>query len=397
MNLRISVAELRQRRAKVLREVEGRGMGAMVLFNSTSVFYLTGFSLIPTERPACLVLYDGGKTFAFVPHLEIEHVQETADVDEIVTYPEYPGETHPMKLLAGALTDKGLGGRPLAADGRGYASPWGYDGPSLEEVMPGTKVTTFPKLVEGHRMIKSPQEIALIRESARWGNLAHAYLQRYTKAGRCETLVEAQASLEATEAMNAALGPGFEPRGGFGRTGALAGFRSQIGPNSALPHAITKNLTFRRGDVVGTGAWSVVWGYGSELERTMFVEEASAQHRQYFDHMVGLQDTALGAIRPGIPCSEVDRQVLAYYDRHGLRHTWRHHVGHGLGLLAHEAPFLDLGDQTIIQPGMVFSVEPGIYVPGLGGYRHSDTVVVTGDGIDRLTYYPRDLESLICR
>lgn len=397
LNLRISVEEMRQRRGRVLREVWDRGLETMVLFNSTSIFYLTGFPFIPTERPACLVLYGGGKSFIFVPHLEIEHGQEAADVDEVLTYPEYPGETHPMVLLAGLMADKSLTGKPLAADARGYSSPWGYDGPTLEEVMPGTEVSVFPKLVERLRMIKSVQEIALIKESARWGNLAHALLQKYTKAGLPETAVEARAGFEATEAMNATLGPTFEPRGGLFRSGAGAGFRSQIGPHSALPHAITKNLTFRRGDVLGTGAGSVVWGYNSELERTMFVEEVSDDHRRFFHHMVNLQDIAFDAIKPGIPCSEVDRAVLEYYDREGLRQYWRHHVGHNLGLLGHEAPFLDIGDKTVIEPGMVFSVEPGIYVPGLGGYRHSDTVVVTGTGIDMITYYPRDLESLICR
>jgi len=73
---------------------------------------------------------------------------------------------------------------------------------------------------------------------------------------------------------------------------------------------------------------------------------------------------------------------------------WRHHTGHSLGYGMHEAPFLDVGDQTAIEPGMVFSIEPGIYIPGLGGFRHSDTVLVTHDGIEILTSYPRDLDAL---
>ena len=73
---------------------------------------------------------------------------------------------------------------------------------------------------------------------------------------------------------------------------------------------------------------------------------------------------------------------------------WKHHVGHAIGLRYHEAPFLDIGDDTIMKPGMVFTVEPGLYHPDLGGFRHSDTVVITDDGIEILTYYPRDLYSL---
>ena len=79
----------------------------------------------------------------------------------------------------------------------------------------------------------------------------------------------------------------------------------------------------------------------------------------------------------------------------GVADLQRHHTGHGLGLEGHEAPFIDLGDERVIREGMVFSVEPGLYVPGLAGFRHSDTVVVTAGGVERLTYYPRDLDNLV--
>jgi Xaa-Pro aminopeptidase len=120
----------------------------------------------------------------------------------------------------------------------------------------------------------------------------------------------------------------------------------------------------------------------------------SDEQKRLFEHMKALQETAFAAIRPGVPCSEVDRSVRAYYDAHDLMPLWKHHSGHAVGLRYHEGPFLDVGDNTIIQPGMVFTVEPGLYAPTLGGFRHSDTVVVTADGIEMLTYYPRDLASL---
>ncbi len=392
--LRISPDELRARQRRVLDVIGGKDLQAMVLFNATSIFYLTGFAFIPTERPMCMVLHGGGKSLLFVPRLEAEHGKETAEVDDVMSYPEYPGETHPMKVLAGILRDLGLAGKPVAADAPGYASGWGYRGPRLEEILPGTTVTLMPKLVEEHRVIKSPQEIALIRESCRWGNLAHALLQEYSKAGITETEISARASQEATAAMIKTLGAGFEPRGG---RGASAGFRGQIGPNSALPHAITKNLVLRTGDVLVTGAGATVWGYNSELERTMFVGEVSAEQRKFFDWMMRLQDVAFENIKPGRPCAEVDVAVRKVYDELNLWPYWRHHIGHALGILGHEAPFFDLGDDTLIQPGMVFSVEPGLYVDGLGGFRHSDTLVVTETGIEMLTYYPRDLDSMVCR
>ena len=83
-----------------------------------------------------------------------------------------------------------------------------------------------------------------------------------------------------------------------------------------------------------------------------------------------------------------------YFEEHGILDTWSQHTGHAIGLRNHEAPFLDVGDETVVEPGMVFTIEPGVYVAGLGGFRHSDTVVVRADGIEILTDYPSDIESL---
>ena len=110
--------------------------------------------------------------------------------------------------------------------------------------------------------------------------------------------------------------------------------------------------------------------------------------------MLSLQELAFKSILPGRRCSDVDRAVRDYYEEHDLQKYWKHHTGHAIGLRYHEGPFLEIGDETEIKPGMVFTVEPGLYVPNLGGFRHSDSVLVTETGIEILTYYPRDLTSL---
>lgn len=401
--LEITRQELLDRQERVRAHLGESQLAGMVFFNGTSVFYLTGFAFIPTERPLALVLPVEGRSVMFVPRLEREHVRVMgASVDEVVDYPEYPGEKHPMRYLGELLAELGLGARPYAADAPGYGSSWGYSGPKLEEVLDdkaggkgkgGAAPVLLPKLVEGLRTRKSPAELRLVRESARWGDLAHALLQKYSVPGARETEISARASMEATAAMVGTLGPSFDPRGG---EGAGAGYRGQIGPHSANPHSITRNAVLREGDVLVSGAGATVWGYGSELERTMFVGKPSPEQKRFFDHMLAIQDVAFGAIRPGRPCAEVDRAVRAYYEKNQLWPYWRHHVGHALGILGHEAPFFDIGDATVIEPGMVFSVEPGLYVEGLGGFRHSDTVAVTDDGIEMVTYYPRDLDSLVC-
>jgi Xaa-Pro dipeptidase len=256
------------------------------------------------------------------------------------------------------------------------------------------RFTSIAGWIEDLMALKSPAELALVRESVKWGNLAHRLLQRYTAPGETETEVSMRAGDEATLALMDALGPRYRAQSPYG-SGASAGYRGQIGRNAAIPHALANNITFQPGDVLVTGAGCPMWGYNSELERTMFVGEPSAPAAEMFAHMLALQETAFGAMRPGARCSDVDRAVRGYYEEHDLMPYWKHHTGHAVGLRYHEGPFLDVGDDTILQPGMIFTVEPGLYAPELGGFRHSDTVAITPDGIEMMTYYPRDLESLI--
>jgi Xaa-Pro aminopeptidase len=389
--MKIQEAEYRDRTAGLAEHLLESGLTGVVLFDPAYVLYYVGFAFVPTERPMAFLLTAEGEGGMLVPRLEREHAQANALVQHVADYPEYPSERHPMESLRELLGKMSLDGR-LGADHDGY--PWvlGYRGPSLTDLTGSTpeKVTAF---VEDQMAIKSPAEVALIRESAKWGNLAHVLLQRYTRPGLTEVEVSQRASNEATLAMLDAIGPIYRAQNAFFE-GASAGYRGQIGRNAAIPHSLTANITFQAGDVLVTGASAPVWGYLSELERTMVIGPPSAEQREMFEHMVALQDIAFGAIKPGSRCSDVDRAVRAYYDEHGLWDYWKHHVGHCIGLRYHEGPFLDIGDETEISPGMVFTVEPGLYVDRLGGFRHSDTVVVTEDGIDFLTYYPRDLDSL---
>ena len=362
------------------------------LFDPYYVLYYAGFAFVPTERPIAFVLGADGTRALVVPRLEVEHAASSSTLDRVDHYLEYPGDPRAEDVLAKTLVDLGLSGT-IGADQDGY--PWilGYRGPTLSELS-GASVVRVGDAIEARMAIKSDAEIALIRESVRWGNLAHRLLQRYTRVGVTETEVSQRASDEATFAMLDAIGEIYRAQS-FVSTGAHAGYRGQIGRNSAIPHALAGNLVFERGDVLVTGASAPVWGYLSELERTMFVGEPTPEQARMFGHMVALQDLALAAIRPGRACSEVDGDVRAYYEEHDLGAYWRHHTGHAIGLRYHEGPFLDSGDHTEIRPGMVFTVEPGLYSPELGGFRHSDTVLVTEDGIELLTYYPRNLASLI--
>ena len=391
MTLAITQSEHEDRLAVLAEHLLERGLTGAVLFDPYYVLYYAGFAFAPTERPIAFVLSADGKGGMLVPRLEREHAQANSSVDHVADYPEYPSETHPMESMRNLLDEMRVTGS-FGADQDGY--PWvlGYRGPSLTELT-GTTPQRITEFVEDQMAVKSPAEIELIRESSKWGNLAHVLLQRYTRAGLTESEVSRRASTEATLAMLDAIGPIYRGQSLL-FDGAGAGYRGQIGRNGAIPHALANNIVFQEGDVLVTGASAPVWGYLSELERTMVIGAPSPEQQRMFDHMIALQDTAFEAIKPGARCSAVDRAVRAYYDEHDLWEYWKHHVGHCIGLRYHEGPFLDIGDDTEIKPGMVFTVEPGLYAAGLGGFRHSDTVAVTEDGIEFLTYYPRDLDSL---
>ena len=126
----------------------------------------------------------------------------------------------------------------------------------------------------------------------------------------------------------------------------------------------------------------------------MIVGSPTAKHERYFGTMLKAQEAAFSAMKPGNKISEVDKATIDVFKKAGLMSLTRHHSGHGLGLETHEPPWLDIGNEQPLQTGMILSCEPGIYEVGFAGFRHSDTVLVTEDEAQLLTYYQRDLNSL---
>ena len=394
-SIRIAMTEFDGRCQRLGQIIKSENLAGAILFESVNILYFSGFAFIPTERPIVFALSATGEQAMFVPRLETNHVQAETQVDRVADYLEYPGQPHPMHLFREMLIDMGMiqaNGR-LGADMDGYPWIFGYEGPTLTQLT-GMTFVNLQGAINRLQAIKSEAERQLIRESCKWGHLAHVLLQRYTAVNETETEVSLRASQEATLAMMDTIGPIYRSQSMAGN-GPSAGYRGQIGRNAAIPHALANNITFQPGDVLVTGAGCPMWGYNSELERTMFVGEPTQAQQKMFHHAKVAQEIAFEAMKPGRPCSEVDTAVRAYYEKHHLQPYWKHHTGHAIGLRYHEGPYLDTGDHTIMEEGMIFTVEPGFYDPNLGGFRHSDTVAVTADGIERLTYYPRDWQSLV--
>ena len=387
----IPASELQERRERLLDCVRRDGLSGYVLFGSDYIQYFTGFWFLSNERPVIYAESVGGESAVFVPEFEVERTRAETAFARIESYPEYPGIEHPMSIFARVLADLGIRDA-IGADQDGYPGILGYKGPALSAVA-GASVSPLGDIIEDMMARKSESEIALIRESGRWCAHAHRLLQEYSRPGKTEAEASLRASQETTLAMLEALGESYG--GGLSSSsGASAGYRGQIGLRSSWAHAIAHNIEFRAGDVLVTETSAPIWGYNAELERAMIIGHPTDEMRRLFDHAVAAQQVAFDAIRPGDTCADVDGAVMRYFEQNDLLRYWRQHTGHAIGLRNHEAPFLDVGDHTTLEPGMVFTIEPGLYDQAIGGFRHSDTVVVTEDGVDVLTDYPSDIESL---
>lgn len=391
--LRISWKEYGNRIAKLRAHMEEEKFDAYLITSGVSIFYFSHFYHMVTERPAALLVEPDGKPVFLGPLLEADHLKlQTPLIGDCYTYLDYPGEKYPMNRFADWLGELGYGKVRIGTDNRaGAGGTMGYVGPKLSDLMKDAELVADGQYMWDIKLVKSQEEIDLIKESCKWGNLAHTYLQEYTRPGLYDMEVRLLATLEATSAMRKTLGSEYQSIKG---RAVSAGFRGQVGWKSAIPHSIDFNRPIKDGDVLVTGAGADIGGYGSELERTMIVGKPTAKMEKMFKVMCRAQEAAAKALRPGNTCADVDKASNKVIRDAGYWSLVKHHTGHGLGLLGHEPPYLDQGNDQSLEPGMVVSIEPGIYELSYAGFRHSDTLVVTEDSCEWLTYYPRDIESL---
>lgn len=396
MSISLSTEEYHRRVDEVKKTLVEEGRDALLVFSSVSILYLTGFRHTPTERPVVLIVPAEGDPGLLIPQLEVDHVPVRVPwINQVEVYPEYPDLKHPLRYLPDLMEAMNLSADRLAADTLGYSAP-GYRGPTLHDLFDDADVDVWPHFIESMRIIKSAEEIQLVRNSVPFGNMVHRIIQDSIEPGKSEIEISLFACAEGTARMFEKLAEmGVEYVGqDNGSIPAIGGLVA--GPITGLPHPLDTNRPIEAGDVIiGWSGGANFDGYSSELERTMILGEPTEEQRRLFDIMLELQQIALDTIRPGIPASAVDKAVREHAEDANVSHMLRHHSGHGKGLEIHEAPFFDQGDETILRPGMLMSCEPGLYQPGFAGFRHSDTVVVTEDGRDVLTNYPRELDELV--
>ena len=364
-------------------------LDAVLVSAPSNVAYLTRFRAVTYTRPVFLVV--GQEPALVLPTLELEHARSAWHAGEFRPYGDEQlggvGGRSPFDLaldeVVRAMRQQGLNrpGRRVGLEAGGLT--WeGYS--RLAQALDCELVATRG-LVEEARLVKDEQEVGCLRSAAKLADCGMAVEVAATRPGITELEVMAEGDramlLEASRRLPELV--------------VSVGSRPVSGPKSALPHALTSARLLEAGDVVLHGTGAVVEGYGCEVERTMFLGGPNDQARAAFLAAVKAQWAGIEAIRPGVACCQVDRVCRRVIADAGLERFILHRSGHGMGLDVHEAPYLAESDDTVLRPGMGVSVEPGVYIPGLGGFRHSDTVLVTPAGAECLTRYPRELERLV--
>ena len=345
----------------------GRHLNAVYISRPVSIAYLTGFFAEPHERLMGLVVRPDGATL-IVPALEEEKAGKQAGGAEVVAWRD--GQD-PYELVSHALS----GASEVAVEKEHL---------SLHAAEVITTRAGISELVDAggqirrFRLLKNDDEIdSLARAAAITDDATERVL-----AG----LHEGQSEIEVALLLGSTIG----------QAGGTLSFPSlvQSGPNSSLPHLEPSSRKLQRGDLVLLDFGAAAGGYKADTTRMAVVGKATDRQREIHRVVLEAHDAAIAAVRPGVTTGDVDAAARRVIEAAGYGENFFHRVGHGIGLEGHEDPSLDPGSRTVLEPGMAFTVEPGIYIPGFGGMRIEDDVVVEEDGCRVLTQADRALREI---
>ncbi len=371
-------AEIAARITRLRVEMERLELDAYVTSTPDNTYYLTNFANYVHERPFVLVIGRNGPSQFVAPKLEIPHIRHRSIGDlDLVPYREFPAP-------------EGEGWEDALADALEGAKRIG-----VESIAPLQLIDALPSqhvradLIDDLRMVKSDYELARIAYVCARLTDIHDNMMAGTKPGQSMAAFNAQ---HIGTLMKRVLSD--NPAINMTATKAHAIF--QAAEVTHDPHNFTNlALETAEGGPMITLVNGVVDGYGGEIERTFFIGRAPEACKRPFDVMLEARQAALDATRPGALMSDVDRAANDVFIRAGYADNLLHRAGHGIGVTGHEAPFFAEGYHREILPGMVFTMEPGIYIEGVGGFRHSDTLSIDENGITMLTSGPIALDDLV--
>ena len=361
--------------ARAQKAAAEAGLDALLVSPGPDLRYLTGYEALPLERLTCLVAPASGEPFLVVPLLE----QPAAEASpagglgiEIVGWRE---TDDPYALVASRLPSSGGALRRVGLDNH----MWAEKVLAFRAALPGAEQALAGEVLGELRMRKSAAEIEALREAGAAIDAVHAAVGEWLRPGRTEREIGKDIADAIIAAGHATVD--------FVIVGS--------GPNGASPHAEVSDRVVRAGEpvVVDIGG-TMPSGYCSDSTRNYCVGEAPADYLRFFDVLLAAQTAQCEAIRPGITAEQLDAVGRDLITEAGYGERFIHRTGHGIGLESHEEPYIVSGSSRPLEPGMAFSIEPGIYLSGQYGARIEDIAVCTGTGGDRLNLRPRELTVL---
>lgn len=356
------------RLTKVKENMKKDNIDAVILFPSTNLNYMTGFNTHPGERLLVnIITHD--ESFFIAPKLYESQIRKESNIDTIITWND---EDNPYEIFKNIMEDKNLNNKNIAVDD----TLWANQLLNMINVLPNAKFMALGNLLNDLRLIKSIDEIEKIEKASKIVDEVVEVVKQNVKIGMTE--MEVAALMEYEMRKRGSLGPSFETIVGSGI-------------NSALPHYNAGERKLSNGDFVVLDFGAKFGGYCSDTTRTICIGECSDKMKEVYEVVKEAQEIGVKTARPGIKTSEVDKAVRKYIEDKGYGKYFTHRTGHGLGIDVHEEPYISGISDTILEEGMVFSIEPGIYIEGEFGVRIEDIVVLTKDGCKRLNNHTREL------
>lgn len=364
-------------RLEALRRLEvAHGVGCVALVPGANLRYFTGLPMHLSERPSVAFIPAEGSLLLLLPELEAPAARARLPEEaRLFTYTDAEGHEHVFHRVAAELK---LEGQAIGVE---YLAMRLLEMRRIERAMPDSPLQATEPWLPQLRMSKEAVEIGHMRRAIDIAQRAMRRLldENAIRPGRTE--LQVAADLQVALLREGGQGEAFSPI-------------VVAGPNAASPHAGPSERPMEAGDLVIVDWGTLYEGYRSDITRTFVLGAPTPEQVRIHDAVLAANQAGRLAVRPKMPAQEIDLAARRAISLAGYGEYFIHRTGHGLGLETHEPPYLVEGNLEMLQTGMTFTVEPGVYVPGLGGVRIEDDVLVTADGSETLTTLPRELVAL---
>lgn len=361
-----------ERLSKILTE---SGYSALILNPGPSLKYMTGLSFHLMERPVVVFFTPKKPPIIVLPELETAKLDSLSYPIKAFSYGENPGSWG--SVFKSAAQEAGINGTRVAIETRQLRV---LELRYLETAAPKAQFVSGEECIAALRMIKHSSEIESMRRAAEIAQDALRATFPVIKPGVTEREIAAELTAQLLRA-------GSEPEMPFAPI--VSG-----GPNSANPHAVPSDRALQQGDLLVIDWGASYRGYISDITRSFAIKSVEQEFQQIAQIVAEANAVGRAILRPGILAGEVDRAARTVITHAGYGDYFIHRTGHGIGMEGHEEPYIFAENSLPLAPGMAFTIEPGIYLPGRGGVRIEDNVVITKDGADCLTDLPRELIQL---